>query len=601
MAVRSGLVAGGRSARYLFVPAVLAVLLAALATLQYRWLGDVSAAERERLRATLRTRAAGFTADFDRAIGDLFTAFRIDPSDLDRDPAAALAAAYARASGAMPAAALVRRVYLVDPSAAGSSAPLALDVARAALVPATWPPELEKWRRTPEIVPAAPPGFPLLFANVIDASGPALVVHVPRDGAAARASDPPALARAVVVLLDRDALRMRLVEPLVARHFGSGTDADYFVTVAGRGAPAEIVYAPPSAPPMDESTADVVAPLFALRPEDVGVRDVAFSKLPERKERFAITIVRRSAADPVHVMERSDTGAWMLLIRFRAGSLEALVARSRRRNIAVSAGIVGLLAASFVLVLLSAERQRRLARQQIEFVAAVSHELRTPLAVICSAGENLADGVVADRAQVREYGTLVQHEGRRLADMVERILDFAGMAAAAPRRPHAEVDAAAIVAAAAAGVEAEASRRGVAVRFSAAPHLPRVSGDAEELRSAVQNVVGNAVKYSGEGGAVDVGVDACGERVRVRVVDNGIGIDSGDLPHVFEPFFRGRRAIDRQVRGAGIGLAIVRRVVDAHGGAVRIVSSAAGTAVTIELPSLPLETDARQPDVSHAS
>src|SRR5207247_8670753 len=102
-------------------------------------------------------------------------------------------------------------------------------------------------------------------------------------------------------------------------------------------------------------------------------------------------------------------------------------ATSRRRNLAISLGVLGLLAASFVLILGSAQRQHRLARQQIEFVAAVSHELRTPLAVICSAGDNLADGVVADGPQVTRYVTLLQTEGRRLSDMVERVLEFAGI------------------------------------------------------------------------------------------------------------------------------------------------------------------------------
>src|SRR5207249_9855818 len=132
-------------------------------------------------------------------------------------------------------------------------------------------------------------------------------------------------------------------------------------------------------------------------------------------------------------------GAWIVRARYRGGSLETIVARSRRRNLAISGGVLELLGAAFALVMAAAQRQRRLARQQMEFVASVSHELRTPLAVICSAGENLADGVVADATQVRRYGSLVETEGRRLAAMVERVLDFAGIASGPPPRARAEV------------------------------------------------------------------------------------------------------------------------------------------------------------------
>src|SRR5262249_28178124 len=113
-----------------------------------------------------------------------------------------------------------------------------------------------------------------------------------------------------------------------------------------------------------------------------------------------------------------------------------------------------------------------------------------------------------------------------------------------------------------------------------------IVGDAEALRSAVQNVVGNAVKYSPGGSTVDVTATVDGAHVRIVVDDRGIGIDDDELPRVFTPFFRGRRASDAQIRGTGIGLAIVRHVVAAHRGDVRVESRAGGgTTVTIDLPA----------------
>ncbi len=304
---------------------------------------------------------------------------------------------------------------------------------------------------------------------------------------------------------------------------------------------------------------------------------------------MAITIVRRGdGGDGARVLlGGGPQSAWTLNARHRSGSLEAVVAQSRRRNIAISLGVLGLLAASVVLVMIAAQRQRRLLEQQMEFVASVTHELRTPLAVICSAGENLADGVVAEAAQVKKYGSLIETEGRRLGDMVERVLAFAGINAGARPQATADVDVARVIADAVSGVSADALDRRVRVDVRSPSAIPTVVGDADALRSAIQNVIGNAVKYSPTGGAVDVSAEVVASGiVRIRVADRGLGIDAGDLPHVFKPFYRGRRAIDAQVRGTGVGLSVVRHVVRAHGGDVTIESRAGeGTTVTMILPA----------------
>ena len=102
-----------------------------------------------------------------------------------------------------------------------------------------------------------------------------------------------------------------------------------------------------------------------------------------------------------------------------------MVAADRRRNLLLSFGVLLVLAVSMALIIISAQRARRLARLQMEFVAGVSHELRTPVAVICSAADNLAEGFVGAKDQVKEYGALIRNEGRRLAGMIEQILRFA--------------------------------------------------------------------------------------------------------------------------------------------------------------------------------
>src|SRR4029079_10880510 len=136
---------------------------------------------------------------------------------------------------------------------------------------------------------------------------------------------------------------------------------------------------------------------------------------------------RTPAAGPSRATVTIASPRWRLLVQHPSGSLEAAVNAARRRNLVISSSILSVLGASIGLLVLSTRRAQELARQQMEFVAAVSHELRTPLAVIRSAGENLADGVVRDDAQIRKYGDLVRTEGRRLTERVEQILEFSGI------------------------------------------------------------------------------------------------------------------------------------------------------------------------------
>jgi signal transduction histidine kinase len=175
--------------------------------------------------------------------------------------------------------------------------------------------------------------------------------------------------------------------------------------------------------------------------------------------------------------------------------------------------------------------------------------------------------------------------------MVERVMAFAGISSGTPSRSRVDVDVARVVVEAVDGVKHDAHERGVTIAVdvggAANGHLPAVSGDADAIRSAVQNIVGNAVKYSPHGATVDVVIAAQGNGVRIRVVDRGLGIDATDLPHIFKPFYRGRRAVDAQVRGSGVGLSVVRHVIDAHQGTIEIDSHAGeGTTVTIVLPAV---------------
>jgi len=277
---------------------------------------------------------------------------------------------------------------------------------------------------------------------------------------------------------------------------------------------------------------------------------------------------------------------WTLLVKHPSGSLEAAVNAARRRNLIISSSILSVLGASVALLVLSTRRAQQLAHQQMEFVAAVSHELRTPLAVIRSAAENLADGVVKDDEQIRKYGDLVRNEGRRLTEMVEQILEFAGIESgqrafvlrpvAVPSMLHDIVDSS----------QSLIRTAGIRIEFALAEHLSPVLGDEAALRRVFENLIGNAIKYGESGGWIGIRASQAGRDVQVTIADRGIGIAAAEQSRIFEPFYRAPDVIAARIQGAGLGLSLVQRMVQAHGGRITVMSDPGkGSEFTVSLPA----------------
>ena len=321
---------------------------------------------------------------------------------------------------------------------------------------------------------------------------------------------------------------------------------------------------PPPPPPGADRTTETMVNVFEVRDRN-GERTVRSRTMPHAH------------------------GHWTLRVKHRAGSLEAAVAASRRRNLLLSGGVLALLGVAVALIAVSARRSHALARQQMEFVAAVSHELRTPVAVIHSAAGNLADGVVGDPARVRRYGATIQTEARRLGETVERVLQLAGLGSGRPL-PMTPVSVADVVREAVHHTALDAERAGVDVHVEIGADLPPLVGDGPALQSAVQNLVGNAVKYAGVDRWVRVRVSRAGgaprPKIHIAVEDHGHGLDADERRLVFEPFYRGKDAVANQIQGSGLGLSLVRRIVDAHGGRVELQSEPGrGSTFTICLPA----------------
>ena len=270
--------------------------------------------------------------------------------------------------------------------------------------------------------------------------------------------------------------------------------------------------------------------------------------------------------------------------------MAAAVASLRRRDLAISIGVLLVFAISLFTILIATRRARRLARLQMEFASGVSHELRTPLAVICSAAENLADGIVTGDGRVRDYGAMIHREGQRLSGMVDHILDFAALHSDGRGYHRVPTPVSEVIGAALAGSRVIAQSDAVTLETSVPGDLPLLLTDARALEQCLQNLLSNAIKYGSAGGRVQLWAARGGEdkpdRVLIGVRDYGAGIAAEDLPYIFDPFYRGEGSRHSAVRGTGLGLSLTRQMMEALGGRVTVESATgAGSTFTLEVPA----------------
>jgi len=385
-------------------------------------------------------------------------------------------------------------------------------------------------------------------------------------------------------MLSLDCIQQEIL-PALARSL----PAEYSLKVINSKDPDRVIFEA-GAPPT--GSGDVRTDLFSLRlPDGFGMGAPILSAQVPREVRsgvFSVRVFRGfSVTKPVSGMPiRDDSGAWQLVVTHRSGSVDAAVAEARARNLAISFGILLVLAISVAMIVVSTGRAQRLAQQQMEFVSAVSHELRTPLAVICSAGENLADGLVSGPEHAQLYGTLVRDEGRRLSGMIEQVLDFAGIRSGRRIYNLRKTSIGEVISQALAVFNPQIQQLGFVVDLRVSENLPQITVDKAALIRAVQNLIGNALKYSGQSRWIDIRAFTGAHALSIAVEDRGSGIPDDELGHIFEPFYRGRGATDSQIRGSGLGLSLVKNIVEAHGGTVGVTSTVGrGSIFQIDLPA----------------
>ncbi len=214
---------------------------------------------------------------------------------------------------------------------------------------------------------------------------------------------------------------------------------------------------------------------------------------------------------------------------------------------------------------------KRVEEVRRDFAANVSHELRTPLAAIKSVIETLEGGAMEDPVVAHDFLSRADAEVDRLVVMVEELLELSRIESGELETRHEEVALGETVSSAADRLRPNADRAGLSLAVNVAPGIPLITGDRVSLERAVVNLVHNAIKFTPDGGTIEVEVGSKDGGVEVAVRDTGAGIEPQDLPRVFERFYKADRA--RRAGGTGLGLAVVKHTIEAHGGHVHAEST----------------------------
>jgi signal transduction histidine kinase len=262
-----------------------------------------------------------------------------------------------------------------------------------------------------------------------------------------------------------------------------------------------------------------------------------------------------------------------------------------RAGFVFNVSLAGLLAlfllGGVALALRAADRAVRLSKMKSDFVSNVSHELRTPVASIRVFGELLRLGRAQDPDKVREYGELIEGESRRLTRLIDNILDFSRIESGRKEYHFAEGDVRELIEGVIRTFEVRLAAEGFKIVLDTGERpLPPLWMDADAISQAFQNLLDNAVKYSGVSKEVVVGLSTENGDVAIAVRDHGIGIARDEQRKIFDRFHRVGTGLVHDVKGSGLGLSIVHHIVAAHGGVVTVESEPGnGSTFTMRLPS----------------
>ncbi len=614
---------------------LMVIALITLAVLQYNWLGSVSEAEKKRLEENLEASSTNFVVDLNRNFSQLSEIFKIQISGNDSEIEDLIGDSYLNWVSNSIYPELVDSIFYVQNISTDETSveifksdPSRLMETEIPDYISEWVNEQKKIKVNPEtriaIMRSPDLGRPTLIpipVQIIDLvrfdnlqSGSNLKVNLNIDQAD----------HVVLLKLDDELIKKEVISSVAENFFSESYQDQYHLSILRENEGEKLIYYTTAGFEIPEpdikkrlNTVEISSVFFVGSSRIDRQSNTGFSIFTNLdtlgQDIEGVEIKKRSTEHFTEVFEgltssgarnlnntnqrvvvRSDTTitgnysatstftadlstpGWEFWLSFKEGSLDQFVNKTKNRNLAISFGILLILGLSIGTIVLFSQRTRELAEKQMLFVAGVSHELRTPLTVIRSAAENLKEGVVQDEKRKKEYAQLMLKEGRRLSDMVDQIMEFSGIQSGKKVYQFSEFEIQPFLENLIEENRIHLEEKGMSLEYFMNLENKTLTADKDALFLALSNLIQNAIKFSDTEPTISLKVSdselGSKKAIKFEVKDNGLGIPEEEQHYVFEPFYRGKYSVDQQVKGNGIGLSLVQKVVQAHNGDITLKS-----------------------------
>jgi signal transduction histidine kinase len=276
---------------------------------------------------------------------------------------------------------------------------------------------------------------------------------------------------------------------------------------------------------------------------------------------------------------------WKAAVGLKNSNLDDLARNSFLHSAGATVLVLLVLLFGIALTIRATDREARLAQAKSNFVANVSHELKTPLSLLSLFSEILELGRVNSEEKKTEYYRIMRHESLRLNKVIDNILDFSKIEAGRKTYNFTNGDMAEVIDNVLASYRYQIVNSGFDVQTNIQPDLPPVLIDRDAMAQAISNLVDNAIKYSGDVKKLSIKTETLGSNLSIEIADRGIGIPRAEQAKVFEKFYRVGNGLVHDVKGSGLGLSLVKHIIESHKGTISVESDdGKGSRFTILLP-----------------